>query len=101
MIAGLSNSYSHYITTYEEYQQQRYEGASTLYGPHTLAAYQQIFYDLATKLAHNVSVPSGPKPLDMRRRTFSFVLPPIPDGMLLLTHSFIRKLSFQIRVHLY
>jgi hypothetical protein len=31
-IAGLSNSYSHYVTTYEEYQAQRYEAASTLYG---------------------------------------------------------------------
>jgi neutral ceramidase len=31
-IAGLSNSYSHYVTTFEEYQAQRYEAASTLYG---------------------------------------------------------------------
>ena len=31
-IAGLSNSYSHYVTTIEEYQAQRYEAASTLYG---------------------------------------------------------------------
>ncbi|CAF0798677.1 unnamed protein product [Adineta ricciae] len=81
VIAGLSNSYTHYITTYEEYQQQRYEGASTLYGPHTLAAYQQIYDDLATKLARNQSVPSGPQPYDMRGKTFSFVLPPIWDGV--------------------
>ena len=25
-IAGLSNSYVHYVTTFEEYQAQRYEG---------------------------------------------------------------------------
>jgi neutral ceramidase len=81
VIAGLSNSYTHYIATYEEYQQQRYEGASTLYGPHTLAAYQQIFDDLATKLARNESVPSGPTPYDMRGKTFSFVTPPLPDGI--------------------
>ncbi|CAF3464674.1 unnamed protein product [Rotaria sp. Silwood1] len=81
VIAGLSNSYSHYITTFEEYQQQRYEGASTLYGPHTLAAYQQTFYDLSMKLARNESVPSGPTPFDMRGKTFSFVLPPIWDGV--------------------
>ena len=80
MIAGLSNSYSHYISTFEEYQEQRYEGASTLYGPHTLAAYQQTFYDLSMKLARNQPVPSGPQPFDMRGKTFSFVLPPIPDG---------------------
>ncbi|CAF1335658.1 unnamed protein product [Rotaria sordida] len=81
VIAGLSNSYSHYITTYEEYQQQRYEGASTLYGPHTLAAYQQTFYDLSMKLARNETVPSGPTPFDMRGKTFSFVVPPIWDGV--------------------
>ncbi|CAF0953094.1 unnamed protein product [Adineta steineri] len=81
VIAGLSNSYSHYITTYEEYQQQRYEGASTLYGPHTLAAYEQTFDDMATKLSLNQSVPSGPQPYDMRGKTFSFVLPPIWDGV--------------------
>lgn len=33
VIAGLANSFSHYVTTYEEYQAQRYEGASVLYGP--------------------------------------------------------------------
>jgi neutral ceramidase len=82
VIAGLANSYSHYITTYEEYQQQRYEGASTLFGPHTLAAYQQTFYDLSLNLARNQSVPSGPQPYDMRGKTFSFVLPPIFDGKL-------------------
>lgn len=36
ILAGLSNTYSNYITTYEEYQLQRYEGGSTLFGPHTL-----------------------------------------------------------------
>jgi len=39
VIAGLSNVYTHYIATFEEYQKQRYEAASTLYGPHTLDAY--------------------------------------------------------------
>lgn len=54
-----------------------------MYGPHTLAAYQQSFYGLATKLARNESVPDGPQPYDMRGKTFSFVVPPIPDGKLL------------------
>lgn len=39
VIGGPSNTYTHYITTEEEYQIQRYEGASTLYGPHTLAGH--------------------------------------------------------------
>ena len=42
VIAGLANSYSHYVATWEEFQIQRYEGASTLYGPHTLDAYRQV-----------------------------------------------------------
>lgn len=42
VIAGLTNGYSSYVTTYQEYQVQRYEGASTLYGPHTLQAYIQV-----------------------------------------------------------
>ncbi|QUC23100.1 uncharacterized protein UV8b_07341 [Ustilaginoidea virens] len=39
VLGAPSNSYTHYISTLEEYGIQRYEGASTLYGPHTLAAY--------------------------------------------------------------
>uniref|UniRef100_L7JMZ5 Neutral ceramidase n=1 Tax=Pyricularia oryzae (strain P131) TaxID=1143193 RepID=L7JMZ5_PYRO1 len=39
VLGGPANSYTHYITTEEEYGIQRYEGASTLYGPHTLDAY--------------------------------------------------------------
>lgn len=42
VIAGLTNTYSSYVTTYEEYQAQRYEGASTIFGPHTLDAYIQV-----------------------------------------------------------
>ncbi|KAK4881184.1 hypothetical protein RN001_004503, partial [Aquatica leii] len=53
IIAGLSNSYSSYVTTYEEYQMQRYEGASTLYGPHTLAIYEHLFKSLLTSLLKN------------------------------------------------
>ena len=37
-----ANEYSQYITTREEYSSRQYEGASTLFGPHTLAAYQQV-----------------------------------------------------------
>ena len=42
VIAGLTNTYSSYVTTYEEYAMQRYEGASTIFGPHTLDAYIQV-----------------------------------------------------------
>ncbi|KAK4943041.1 hypothetical protein LTR66_014639, partial [Elasticomyces elasticus] len=39
VLGGPANTYTHYISTPEEYGVQRYEGASTLYGPHTLDAY--------------------------------------------------------------
>jgi len=50
-----ANDYSQYITTLEEYYKQHYEGASNLFGPHTLAAYRQEFRSLALELK------SGPK----------------------------------------
>lgn len=46
VIAGLTNTYSSYITTREEYGAQRYEGASTIYGPSTLDAYIQALHYL-------------------------------------------------------
>ena len=42
VIAGLANTYASYVTTFEEYSVQRYEGASTIFGPHTLDAYIQV-----------------------------------------------------------
>uniref|UniRef100_A0A8C9WBK9 Neutral ceramidase n=1 Tax=Scleropages formosus TaxID=113540 RepID=A0A8C9WBK9_SCLFO len=64
VIAGLSNIYTHYITTYEEYQVQRYEGASTIYGPHTLSAYIQLYRGLAKAIAEDkeAELPKGPEP---------------------------------------
>ena len=41
VIAGLSNDYQDYTTTFEEYQQQRYEGGSTIYGPRQLDGYAE------------------------------------------------------------
>lgn len=42
VLAGLTNTYSSYITTWEEYHAQRYEAASTIFGPSTLDAYIQV-----------------------------------------------------------
>lgn len=81
VIAGLSNSYSHYITTFEEFQQQRYEGASTLYGPHTLAAHMQNMAGLVEALVDNEVVPEGPLPIDMRNHTFSFMPGVVEDSV--------------------
>ena len=50
VLAGLSNAYTHYITTFEEYQRQRYEAASTIFGPHTLRAYLEQYAYLTEKM---------------------------------------------------
>ncbi|XP_069876544.1 neutral ceramidase-like [Dipodomys merriami] len=64
VIAGLCNVYTHYIATYEEYQAQRYEGASTIYGPQTLSAYLHLFKALAKAIATDTvaNMSSGPEP---------------------------------------
>jgi len=49
-IGGLANSYSHYVATFEEYQAQRYEAASTMFGPHTLSGYIQEFSRLSNDM---------------------------------------------------
>lgn len=66
VIAGLSNAYASYVTTREEYAKQKYEGASTHFGPWTLAAYQQEFDRLALALRNGTSVDPGPPPRDLR-----------------------------------
>lgn len=53
LLSGLSNCYSSYISTFEEYQIQRYEGASTIFGPHTLEAYIQQFVKLSNAIKNN------------------------------------------------
>lgn len=53
VVFGYANAYSGYVTTLEEYNAQHYEGASTLYGPNTLAAYIQTFGMLANAIRTN------------------------------------------------
>jgi len=73
VIAGLSNTYTHYITTYEEYQKQRYEAASTIYGPHTLSAYIQQYRALVGAMMRGDTLPPGPPPPDLSDQEISFV----------------------------
>ncbi|KAM0953451.1 putative ceramidase [Dioscorea sansibarensis] len=73
VIAGLTNSYSQYVTTYEEYQIQRYEGASTLFGPHTLDAYIQEFKKLAVALVGGQSISSSLQPPDLLDKQISLL----------------------------
>ncbi|KYR01855.1 neutral/alkaline nonlysosomal ceramidase family protein [Tieghemostelium lacteum] len=84
LIAGLANTYTGYIATYEEYEVQRYEGASTIFGPLTLSAYQQEFAGLAQSIVEGTTLPPGPTPRNLTGHTW-FLLPPVifdeaPDG---------------------
>eukprot|EP00850_Spirogloea_muscicola_P010949 SM000066S20424 [mRNA] locus=s66:236717:241882:+ [translate_table: standard] len=80
VIAGLSNSYSQYVATREEYGVQRYEGASTLYGPHTLAAYIQEFQKLAKAMARGKAVSRDVRPPQLLGRQIGLLPPVIADA---------------------
>uniref|UniRef100_A0A2K6EGT7 Neutral ceramidase n=1 Tax=Propithecus coquereli TaxID=379532 RepID=A0A2K6EGT7_PROCO len=80
VISGLCNVYTHYIATYEEYQVQRYEAASTIYGPHTLSAYIQLFRGLAKAIATDTvaNLSRGPEP-PFFKQLISPLIPNIVD----------------------
>jgi len=61
-LAMAAYDYSQYVTTKEEYDMQHYEGASNLFGPFTLHAYQQEFRKLAIALRTGNQVGPGPLP---------------------------------------
>ncbi|HQG66293.1 MAG: neutral/alkaline ceramidase [Smithella sp.] len=65
VIAALSNAYAEYVSTYEEYNVQHYEGASTHFGPYTLNAFQEKFDYIARAMKNGVSVSPGPTPRDI------------------------------------
>jgi neutral ceramidase len=62
IIAGLVNDYVHYLTTREEYASQQYEGASTLFGPWSLAAVSQESLKLARAMRDGEPAPADPGP---------------------------------------
>ncbi|KAK4232551.1 Neutral/alkaline nonlysosomal ceramidase [Podospora fimiseda] len=75
VLGGPSNTYTHYITTPEEYNIQRYEGASTMYGPFTLPGYINLTLKALPYLSPSASgaPPAGPSPPDNRQRSISFI----------------------------
>jgi len=76
VIGGPANSYTHYIATPEEYSVQRYEGASTLYGPHTLNAYIHLTARWARYLGDTLPsypIPTGPEPPINTNRSISLI----------------------------
>ncbi|QUR66384.1 neutral ceramidase [Mycobacterium spongiae] len=62
LCVGYSNAYIHYITTPEEYLEQRYEGGSTLFGRWELPALMQTVAQLAEAMRDGRPMPDGCRP---------------------------------------
>ncbi len=78
LICTYCNDYMGYVTTYEEYQEQAYEGGHTIFGQWTLAAFQTQFSGLARELL---------KPNLERKHDRSTRPQPVPaDELALRTH---------------
>lgn len=75
VLGGPANTYAHYVATREEYGVQRYEGASTLYGPNELEAYINLsLKNIGYLAAANTSTaPTGPLPPDNRQKSISLI----------------------------
>ncbi|MCJ1477047.1 hypothetical protein MMC13_005718 [Lambiella insularis] len=76
VLGGPANSYTHYISTEEEYGIQRYEGASTLYGPHTLNAYINLtlaYLPYLSSQPPSMPLPAGPFPPNHVNSSLSFI----------------------------
>lgn len=56
------------------------QGASTLFGPHTLSAYIQEFQKLATALISGKPVEPGPQPPDLLNKQISLLTPVVVDS---------------------
>lgn len=86
VLGAPSNSYAHYVATEEEYGVQRYEGASTLYGPNTLAAYVNLtltylpYLNTGSKAESLPDMPPGPTPQINVDNSLDFISPVVYDG---------------------
>lgn len=65
LVVGYTNAYIHYVTTPEEYDAQRYEGGSTLFGRWELGAFLQVITALATAMRDGKPAATGPRPPDL------------------------------------
>ncbi|KAF4505563.1 hypothetical protein G6O67_007497 [Ophiocordyceps sinensis] len=73
VVASPANTYAHYLATPEEYAIQRYEGASTIFGQHSLNAYINLTVGSMNYLEPgSTDLPDpGELPPDNRRRSFN------------------------------
>ena len=83
VLGGPANTYAHYCVTPEEYGIQRYEGASTLYGPWESYAYMYLSTSNIDYLAADstTSPPAGPSPPDNQNNSLSFITGVVFDGL--------------------
>lgn len=78
VLGAPSNSYAHYVATEEEYNVQRYEGAATIFGPNTLAAYVNLtltylpYLGSSSEVGKLPTLPPGPSPPVNTNRSLSF-----------------------------
>lgn len=79
VVTAPTNAYAGYVTTKEEYQLQRYEGASNQFGPYSLNAIQQILHGLCVSITTNQPAPPGPSPVDLSQRQIHRAHPLIVD----------------------
>ena len=79
LVAGYSNAYIHYVTTPEEYDAQRYEGGSTMFGRWELGAFLQTAADLARAMADGLPAAAGPRPPDLSAERARWGRPPTWD----------------------
>jgi neutral ceramidase len=86
VLGAPANSYAHYVTTEEEYSRQRYEGASTLYGPNTLAAYINLtqtylpYLGSKSEVGKLPSLKPGPSPPCNVNNSLSLISGVVYDG---------------------
>lgn len=75
LISTYCNDYMGYVTTFEEYQEQAYEGGHTVYGQWTLGGFQTCFVQLAKAFK---------TPQDTRHYDTHTQPPKVPDSELAL-----------------
>jgi neutral ceramidase len=86
VLGAPANTYAHYLATEEEYGVQRYEGASTLYGPNELAGYINLtltylpYLDSSSAVAKLAPIPAGPTPPINTNNSLDFIPPVVYDN---------------------
>ncbi|WP_421083229.1 neutral/alkaline non-lysosomal ceramidase N-terminal domain-containing protein [Rothia nasimurium] len=62
IVQGVTNAYSHYVATPQEYVSQQYEGGATIFGINSMGAYRQVLNTVGTSLRDGTALPLGDKP---------------------------------------